>query len=213
MKSLFLFFTQSEMGAPNYLSRTGEQGVETLTETIISFLTESLKINILNGYEKRATSLNEEPIWRSFKEQGAFQNAVQASLDLYPEILVVSGNDLRSFKTCEVLSRGLALPICIDNRFDKHSLSNPKIGRLADALEKLLQLITEENCPKVILVGTSIDSILEWVKEQNIKDYSESFDKILRISSENDTIPAVLISGFSKENNVTEWIFDLPSES
>ncbi len=213
MKSLFLFFTQSEMGAPEYLSRTGEQGAETLTETIISFLTESLKINILDGYEKRATSLNEDLIWRSFKEQGAFQNAFQASINLYPEILVVSGNDSRTFKTCEVLARGLALPICVDNRFDKHSLSNPKIGTLENALENLSQLITEENSPKVILVGTSLDSILEWVKEQKIKDYSENFDKILRISSENDSIPTVLISGFIKENNAIEWIFDLPNES
>jgi hypothetical protein len=213
MKTLFLFFSQSEIGAPDYLSRTGEQGVETFTETIVSFLTNSLQIKILDGYEKRAKSLNEELVWRSFKEQGVFQKAVQASLRLYSEILIVSGNDSRTFKTCEVLAKDLALPICVDNRFDKHELSNPKIGGLNDALENLIQFITDENCPKVILVGTSLDSILEWIKQKNIKDYSANFDKILRISSENDTIPTVFISGFVKENNVMEWIFDLPKET
>ena len=212
MKSLFLFFTQSEMGAPEYLSRTGEQGAETLTETISSFLSESLKLKVLDGYEKRAASLNEDPIWRSFKEQGEFQKAVEASLALYPDILMVSGNDLRTFKTCEVLARALALPICVDHRFDKHELSEPKIGNLKDALENLTQIITEENNPKVILVGTSLESIIEWVKAQNLKDYTENFDKILRISSEKDSIPTVLISGFVKENNTIEWIFDLPKE-
>lgn len=212
MKSLFLFFTQSEMGAPEYLSRTGEQGAETLTETVISFLSESLKINILDGYEKRAISLNEDHIWKSFQGQGEFQKAVQASFALYPEILVVSGNEKRTFKTCEILAKGLALPVCVDNRFDKHALSNPQIGCLKDALENLSQLITSENNPKVILVGTSLDSILEWVKSQNIQDYSENFDKILHASSENDTIPTVFISGFVKENNEMKWIFDLPKE-
>lgn len=213
MRSLFLFFTQSEIGAPGYLSRTGEQGATTLTETIISFLSESLRINILDGHEKRVSSLNEEPIWRSFQEKESFHKAIHASLTLYSEILVVAGNDVRTFKTCEVLASELALPICVDPRFDKHSLSIPKIGCLKDALENLANVLSEKNNPKVILVGTSLESILEWIKGQNIEDYSEHFEHILRMSSENDIIPTVFISGFVKENNVIEWIFDLPKEN
>ncbi|APJ04533.1 hypothetical protein [Silvanigrella aquatica] len=212
MKSLFLFFTQSEMGAPDYLSRTGEQGAETLTETIISFLSETLKINIQEKYDIRAKSLNEDVIWRSFKEQDSFEKAISASLKLFPDIIMVSGNEDRTFKTCETLAKGLALPICVDNRFDKHTLSNPQIGTLKDALERLSQFFSNENNPQIVLVGTSLNSILEWIKSLNLPEYSDNFEKILNLSSKNDSIPTVLIAGFSKENNNVEWIFDLPRE-
>ncbi|KAB8036767.1 hypothetical protein GCL60_13060 [Silvanigrella paludirubra] len=213
MKSLFLFFTQSEMGAPDYLSRTGEQGAETLAETIISFLSESLKIRILDNFEARAQSLNEDVLWRSFKEQSSFQKAVAASLSLYSEVLLLSGSDVRSMKTCEVLAKSLALPICVENRFDKHKKSEPQLGTLNDAMSTLFENIQEENCPKVFLIATSIESLIEWVQEKKVADYTDYFEKIIHLSSENNVIPTVFVSGLEKENNEFKWIFDLPKET
>lgn len=204
MKMLFLFFTQSEMGALNYLSRVGEQGAEILAETIISFLTDNLNIQILNEYNSRTSSLSNEIKWKAFKEECDYQNAVTASLKLSPDILLVSGNDLRTLKTCEVLAKELALPICVDKRFDTSDLST--------ALDRLISTISDENCPKIILVGTSLHAIIGWIKLQNRCDYSIDFDELMNISSKNDTIPTVFISGFSKENNISEWIFDLPQK-
>lgn len=213
MKSLFLFFTQSEMGAPDYLSRIGEQGAEILSETIISFLSESLKIPVEEGYQARAKSLNKDVIWRSFKEQTSFQKALEASLSLYPEILLVSGNDLRSMKTCEILAKELGLPICVENRFDKHKLSEPQIGNLDDALNKLFEYINESNCPKVFLVGTSMESILEWIKDKSREEYTDDFANIIKLATENNTIPTVFVSGLEKNKEHCKWIFDLPKET
>ena len=213
MKSLFLFFTQSEIGATDYLSRTGEQGAETLTETIISFLSDSLQIHILKDFEARAQSLKEDVLWRSFKDQNDFQRACKASLSHYPEILLLSGNDIRSLKTCEVLAKGLALPICVDNRIDKHKNSKPYIGTLNEVIVTLIEKMDEKNCPKVFLVATSFDALLEWVKEKNIEDYSDYFEKVLKLSSESNTIPTVFISGLEKDKDHFKWIFDLPKET
>lgn len=210
MQALFLFYTQGEAGAPDYLSRTGEQGAESFAETITSFLSESLQIELVNTYAVRAKSLNEDVKWRSFKEQSVFPAALEAALQLCGEVLIVAGSDFRTLKTSEVLAKALALPICVENRFDKFKDSKPYIGNLTEALDNLLLQLKIDTCPKVVLVGTSCSALLEWISTQKNADELQQFAEILRISSENDTIPAVFIAGMSKEHEKIGWVMDLP---
>ena len=67
---------------------------------------------------ERVHSLNEDVIWRSFKEQREFKNALTASMQTF-RCRIVCGNEIRTLKTTEVLAKVLALPICVDNRIDK----------------------------------------------------------------------------------------------
>lgn len=210
MKALFLFFTQGEAGAPEYLSRTGEQGAEAFAETISAFISESLKIPITANYSARAKSLNEDAIWRSFKQQTDFSNAMRASLQFYSEVLIVAGNDHRTLKTAETLAKCLALPICVDNRLDKYKESKPYIGNLTSSLIDLIENFEENFCPKIVLVGTALKSLLEWVEAHKSLEEVQQFAEILTISSENDCIPAVFIAGMNKDGGNISWVMDLP---
>lgn len=210
MKALFLFFTQGEAGAPEYLSRTGEQGAETFAETISTFISESLKIPIATCYSERAKSLNDEVIWRSFKQQSDFPNAMKASLQFYSEVLIVSGNESRTLKTAETLAKSLALPVCVDNRLDKYKESKPFSGTLTTSLIDLIKNFEEHLCPKIVLVGTAMKPLLEWVESYKSLDEVQQFAEILNISSENDSIPAVFIAGMNRDENNISWVMDLP---
>ncbi|WGL60786.1 hypothetical protein QEJ31_04145 [Pigmentibacter sp. JX0631] len=210
MKALFLFFTQGEAGAPEYLSRTGEQGAETFAETISTFISESLKIPINTSYSERAKSLNDEVIWRSFKQQSDFSNAMKASLQFYSEVLIVAGNENRTLKTAETLAKTLALPVCVDNRIDKYKESKPFSGTLTTSLIDLIGNFEESLCPKIVLVGTAMKPLLEWVESHKNLDEVQQFAEILNISSENDSIPAVFIAGMNRDDNNISWVMDLP---
>ncbi|BBH54009.1 hypothetical protein [Fluviispira sanaruensis] len=213
MKSLFLFFTQGEAGAPQYLSRTGEQGAEALSETIFTFLKDSLHLDLLSTLEARAKSLNEDILWKSFKEPASLPQAIQASIRLFPQLLLLAGNEMRSLKTTEILANRIALPVCVDERLDRHASSKPEIGTLKDALNDLSKLLSNEINPSIILVGTSFNSLSEWIRTHIPANKCVEFEKILSISSENDVIPSVLIAGFEKEDGQEKWFFDLPDKS
>lgn len=210
MKTLFLFFTQGEAGAPEYLSRTGEQGAEAFAETISTFIQESLKIQIGNSYTERVHSLNEDVIRRSFKEQREFKNALTASMQLLSDVVIVCGNEIRTLKTTEVLAKVLALPICVDNRIDKWKDTKPYQGNLSNALNDLISYFNTELCPKIVLVGTSSQGLIEWIGTQKNPEEVQQFEHILSVTSENDTIPAVFIAGMNKENEKINWVMDLP---
>ncbi|KAB8027963.1 hypothetical protein [Fluviispira multicolorata] len=213
MKSLFLFYTQGEAGAPHYLSRTGEQGAETLTETIFSFLTESLHLDLKSTLDERINSLNEDVKWRSFKDKSLFLEAVKTSVNLFSELIIISGSDDRTLKTTEFLAKKLALPACVDERIDRHSLLKPELGTLQEALTDFTQHLNEDLNPALVLVGTSLNALLEWVKMQVPNNTHEDFEKILKMSSENDIIPSVLIAGFEKEGENIRWILDMPNNA
>ncbi|RDB35180.1 MAG: hypothetical protein DCC88_11440 [Spirobacillus cienkowskii] len=213
MQSVFLFYTQAELGAPGYLSRTGEQGAETLAETVFSFLTEGFGINIEQNFEKRSTSLSQDEIWKSFKDSNSFAHALSASSDFYQDVLIVAGSHSRTLKTSEYIAKILALPVSVDDRLDKYINPNYQSGTLIDGLNNLVKVLPSVKSPKVILVATSLMSIVEWVKSLKLKNYSNDFEKILMHSSENDTIPSVLIAGFTNEAGKEEWLIDLPELS
>ncbi|WP_186647575.1 hypothetical protein [Fluviispira vulneris] len=213
MKSLFLFFTQGEAGAPQYLSRTGEQGAEALSESIFTFLKDSLHLDLLSNIEARTKSLNEDNMWKSFKDPTSLPNAIQASVGLCPQLLLLAGNDMRSLKTSEILANRMALPVCVDKRLDRHAGLQPEIGTLNDALMDLSNLLNNEINPPIILIGTSVNALLGWIKNHIPANKYAEFEKILSISSENDVIPSVLIAGFEKEEGQEKWFFDLPDIS
>jgi hypothetical protein len=133
--------------------------------------------------------------------------------DFYQDVLIVAGSHSRTLKTSEYIANILALPVCVDDRLDKYITPNYQSGTLIDGLKNLVKALPPVKSPKVILVATSLMSIIEWVKSLNLKNYSNDFEKVIMHSSDNDTIPSVLIAGFTNESGKEEWIIDLPELS
>ena len=211
MKCLVLFYSQSEAGAPQYLSRVGGLGAESLAQTLHSFLQESFKIDFKEKFVERSNSLNLNENWKNFKNKESFFSATKESCDLFPQVLLLAGNENRTLKTAGYLGQTFALPICIHESLDKHSESKPFIGSLSQELPKILNQL-EKYCPAVIIIGTSLPSLLEWIQTKTEKINYEIFNKVFQASSENDTIPAVFIAGYEKMGENENWIFDVPEE-
>ena len=60
MKVMVIFFTESEAGAPGYLSKKGEMSARTLSESLDLFIRQSLGINIDKNLSSRLEVMNEE---------------------------------------------------------------------------------------------------------------------------------------------------------
>lgn len=212
MKCLVLFYTQGEAGAPQYLSRAGEMGAQSLSETLLLFLQDNFKLDIKTNFNERARSLNQDEKWKQFSGQDNFLRAMEESLALYSDILLIAGNDARTLKTAQYISENFALPICVNDKLDKYQESKPFIGNLTQELPIILSQFINKN-PSVLIVGTSIVALLEWIRfKTDEKDYN-MFCQILNMSSENDTIPAVFVAGYENSDGVEKWFFDLPYES
>lgn len=210
MKILFLFYTQAEGGAPGFLSRGGEEAAGNLAQTIFAFLQTSLGIDLESGSDARATSLNEDVQWRSFKSAESFGDALKTASCLFPEVLFFSGESTRSVKTAEPVAQACALPVCVDKRLDRCSQDKPATGILSDALGMLIEsgLSSLENPPRCILVSTSQSALLEWTQGQMPAVKWSEFSEVFQKSTCGDTIPAVFACGLEKNNDSVQWIFE-----
>lgn len=207
MNTLFLFFTQAEGGAKNYLSRKGDDAAANLAETIAQFLVGTLSLDLSKGFDARVKSLDEDLQWRAFKQQASLRNAAEAALNLEPTILVVSGGDWRSLKTAEAVATQLALPVCVDEKVDGDF--EKKQPGLKEALMVWEQWIaTGVLSPKVVLVGTSLKNLTTWLEGKFEPEKFRNTKQILEESTQNDTIPAVFAAGTTGTNAHLEWIFD-----
>lgn len=207
MNTLFLFFTQAEGGAKNYLSRKGEDAAANLAETISQFLVETLSLDLSKNFDVRVKSLDEDLQWRAFKQQTSLRNAAQAALNLEPLVLVLSGGDWRSLKTTEAVATQLALPICVDEKVDGDAEKNQP--GLKEALVDWEHWIaTGDLTPKIVLVGTSLKNLTTWLETKLDTEKFHNTKQILEESTYQDTIPAVFAAGTSRANAHLEWIFD-----
>lgn len=210
MKILFLFYTQAEAGAPGFLSRSGEEAAGNLAQTVHTFLSGSLGIELESGAEARAKSLNDEVQWRSFKSAESFPSALKAASGLFSEVLFFSGENSRSLKTAEPVAQACSLPVCVDKRFDRTSDDKPSIGVLADAIEMLTQgaLFDLDHHPRCVLISTSQNALLEWTSSHMPKEKWQDFSAVFKQSTLEDKIPAVFACGCEKNGDSVQWIFE-----
>jgi hypothetical protein len=210
MKILFLFYTQSEAGAPGFLSRNGEESAGNLAQTLFGFASETLKLPLDDAFEARAQSLTEDIRWRAFKKPESLEQAVRAASQLYPDLLLFSGESTRSLKTAEPVAQVCALPVCVDARLDRCTEDKPRQGVLSEAIHDLISTHVESlvNKPRTIWVATSQKALLEWTSslmdEPKWRDFSEVFGR----STMNDTIPTVFACGYEKTADGPRWVVD-----
>jgi hypothetical protein len=213
VRCLVLFFTQAQSGAPGYLSRQGEEAAQHLAETLESFLCQSLQLDLLSQKASRAQSLSDDVRWRLYKGPENFAGAVQASLGLFSEVLLLSGDAERTLNTTRVVASQLGLPVCVDARLDGSSSDKKAKGLLHDALEALTNLQSplrqRPNPPKALVVGTSVDALVEWIAGFFPPEKLDSLKEILRKSTQEGQIPTVFSCGFDGESvGVEAWLFD-----
>jgi hypothetical protein len=207
-QKLYLFLTQAEGGAPGYLSRLGESGVENAVDNIESFL-QNLGLDLQCGLRERQELLGQSDRVQSVGGPGQQRAATLFALDVHPEVMLLSGEHIRSMKTVEGVAQRLALPVVVDRRVDRSSFATPVIGVLGDALK---DLETQWLCaggpvdgssvsghPKVVIVATALEALAEWVQklssDRDRQEEGQALVAALREASEQDTIPAVWIAG------------------
>lgn len=209
MNSLFLFFTQSEGGAQSYLSRNGEASAANLADTISQFLIDTLQLDLMSSFEARAQSLNNDTIWRSFKDQSNLFGAAEAALQLEPNVLLLCGSHFRSQRTAEAIATQLALPICVDAKIDADPERSAKTSGLRDALsEWTTWLASQPQSPRLILVGTSVLCLNQWLKHVLPAEKSNEAVALLNEMTAENTVPAVFAAGYDSKNLHNPWIFD-----
>lgn len=213
MKLMFLFFTQSEGGAPGYLSRKGEETASALADSFEQFFEGSLGLTLKEGFEARATSLGEDIRWKAFRYQDSFSQAVAASLRLYPHALLVSGGALRSLKTSESIASQMALPVCVDERLDRTSVDKPQKGTCDDAMMELTRTLRGVDAAqqlKLVMCGTSVEALSEWAKEKIPLEKQDDFIRTLHHATSAASVPTILACGLELGPDGKEsWIFDL----
>lgn len=212
MRILFLFYTQAESGAPGYLSRRGEDAAGNLCESLIQFLTETLSVDLQSGLEQRARSVDEDLRWRAFKKPEALGQAIGSTLALFPDVLLMAGQEERTLKTAERLASALALPVCVDQRIDANP-DDPKrrsTGGLQDALTDLLQKwLQEAHAPRSVVVGTSKAALLDWLKDWTTPEKHEALQDTLDKVTAQDSCPTVFACGYEGlSGEQGTWLFD-----
>lgn len=218
MKLLFLFFTQSESGAPGYLSRKGEEAAAALGESLGTFLSESLGLGLSEGFDARARSLQEDIRWKAFRSPDSQAGAVAASRRLFPDVVLVSGMKERSLNTTEAVASRLALPVIVDARLDCPPGEKNAPGDLSAGLASLLASAgaPPEPCPKVVLVGTSLEALLCWLEGKMPEDQRASAKEALEKATEGGLFPTVFACGFERSEGTDGaqgtpadlWLFD-----
>lgn len=210
MKILFLFYTQSEAGAPGFLSRNGEESAGNLAQTLFGFASETLKLPLDDAFDVRAQSLAEDIRWRAFKKPESFEQAIRAASQFYPELLLFSGEAIRSLKTAEPVAQACALPVCVDARLDRCSEDKPSQGILAEAVHDLIakHVDTLSDKPRTIWIATSQKALLEWTASLMDANKWQEFSDVFVQSTLNDTIPAVFACGYEKTADGPRWVID-----
>ena len=210
MKILFLFYTQSEAGAPGFLSRNGEESAGNLAQTLFDFASETLKLPLDDAFEVRARSLAEDIRWRAFKKPESLEHAVRAASQLYPDLLLFSGESSRSLKTAEPVAQACALPVCVDARLDRCAEDKPRQGLLSEAIHDLVSTHVEGlvSKPRTVWVATSQKALLEWTASVMDQKKWLEFSEVFSRSTMNDTIPAVFACGYEKTAEGTRWVID-----
>ena len=197
MKTLFLFVTQAQNGAPGYLSSLGEQCAENLAENLVDFFEKQLSLDLQKDFEERAKVLNHDPKWKTFKTEQHYLNSINESLKLYPKVLFLCGTHYLSQKTILPLAERLALPVNLHAHFDifDEKKQDEHTDKLNLILEKTLQFIATENLyPHICLVITNIHTLTHWIESLQIKNPQQVVDS-LNENSNNNSQPVVFICG------------------
>lgn len=219
-QKLFLFVTQAEGGAPGYLSRLGESAVQNAVDNIETFLC-SLGLDVVSEREARQKALSQREDVEKVSGAGQQRDATRFALSVYHDVLLVSGEQMRSMKTSEGVAQRFGLPVVVDRRVDRSSQLTPAIGVLGDALRDLESdwlseddvLTSSARCahPRVVIVVTALDALCEWVQalSANLGRPTAGVElaAAFREASEHDTIPAVWIAGHS-EGWPGVWVSD-----
>lgn len=211
MQLLFLFFTQSEGGAPGYLSRKGEEAAQVLTDSLSQFLSESLEINLNENFESRAKSLNEDLHWRQLQKSTDLAAALKAATILSPHVVLVSGATPRSLKTAERLATQLALPVCIAEGVDIAQDNKPQRETLKSSLPNLLNALRAcDPAPKILLLGTSLPALEEWLLPQLPSEKASDLKEVFKNSTQAGNFPTVFAAGMHlAQDGSTQWTFDV----
>ncbi|MCA2960214.1 MAG: hypothetical protein IOD12_08175 [Silvanigrellales bacterium] len=217
MKLLFLFFTQSEGGAPGFLSRKGEEAAEALAESLSTFVSDSLGLDLAVGFASRARSLEEDIRWKAFRSPGSQAAAVAASLRLFSNVLLLSGAKERTLQTAEALASGVALPVVVDARLDRapgeKTAAGALAGALSDALAALLGVLDTDAhpTPQVVLVGTSLEALDAWLPDKMPPEALTAAREALSKATLGGLFPTVFACGFERgapESPRDVWLFD-----
>ena len=210
MRVLFLFFTQAEAGAPGFLSRRGEDSAANLAESLGQFLENSLQVDLTSGLPARALSLAEDLRWKAHRSQASLPVAVLASLALFPQVLLISGAQVRSLKTSEVLASEMGIPVCVDERLDLCAADKPQNGALVDALAQLVgEWLPPGEPPGAVLAATSVNALLEWLALHMDAEKHKSMAEVFFDVTEQGILPTVFACGMERHSNGSvQWVFD-----
>jgi hypothetical protein len=187
---LFLFLTQAEATTQDALSERGGKDAAQMATTLKRFLSDSLKIDLETSFH--------DPHWKQFKTKSHFKKALEASLNLFP-VLLVGGQKLKTQNTCAYVAQELALPICVDDRFDDGM-------SLEAGLKELLTHLSTP--PKLILVGTSLDALSSFIQKVNADAFAHFKIKVSQVQKDYPK-PMVLMAGLQKKEKDLHWIIDL----
>ncbi len=219
MKLLFLFFTQSEGGAPGYLSRRGEEAAESLADSLGQFLGQSLGVDVASGFDDRARSLEEDIRWRAFRSPASVGEAVAASLRLYSDVLLMAGGRERTLNTARAVSSRLALPVTVDARADGVPGEKGPSGVLADVLTDLVGppnigggegWLTPAQAPRAVVMGTSVEALGAWLSTRLPAEQHASLVSALSNTTQDGLFPTVFACGFDRDETSGHhtWMFD-----
>lgn len=219
-QKLFLFLTQAEGGAPGYLSRLGEAAVQNAVDNMESFIC-GLGLDMASGREARQEALSQAEAVKRVSGAGQQRDAARFALSVHHDVLLLSGEHMRSMKTAEGIAQRFGLPVVVDRRVDRSSELTPAVGVLGDALRDLeTDWLTERELsasssrlvhPRVVIVATALSALCEWVQSLSAHlghgAAGAELSSALHEASENDSIPAVWIAGHG-EGWPGVWVSD-----
>ncbi len=211
MRRLYLFVTQAEGGAPGYLSALGERAMENTIENLKGFLG-GLGLDFEVSRVEREAQLSNASAVSAVGEPGQQAAAVKFSLSVFGDVLLISGEHIRSMKTAEGISQEFVLPVVVDRRADRNRDSQPSVGTLADVLSDLeenwLSAHSQEEgkseSPRLVLVLTSLETLGQWLETILPTDRLQPAVEALQEASEGDSVPAVFVVGREQAG----WVID-----
>ncbi|MBX9703716.1 MAG: hypothetical protein K2X39_06150, partial [Silvanigrellaceae bacterium] len=157
-----------------------------------------------------------DPLWQSFQKPETFSQALEASLNLFQPLLLVSGAHVRSTKTMEKLGESLGLPICVQGNIDASLQSNGSLVAAGDnpffsqALDFLISSLSPlEKKPQAVIVGTSLSSLAQWLPSIEPTEKAIGMVNHLSEAAQSDLLPTVFMAGFEQSmGGAKKWLFN-----
>lgn len=206
---MVIFFTESEAGAPGYLSKKGEMSARTLSESLELFVKNSLAINIDKNHASRLERINENIL----KDHKDVSLSLRECYLFFKEIFILSGVTPSLKNTSQILGEKLAIPISLSHELkDTVSQDSKKYCPISKVLKEVFQFIKKE-APllKLILLCAPLHDLKSFLKDKvadpiKYKNLLRSLDEVTQEKS----ISTAFISGVElhKEKEET-WILDL----